>query len=232
MEQQVINSIVSDCISERKNIVREPLDFPTLLLCSNPFRFSGDMTVEQIVDLILERHKEKSEHTILGDLLERIAICMNHIVDGGIKSKEVDVDLEISEKNTFYGIKNSPKWGNANQLRAVFQTFVKMKMLGKKFSVLCLYGRSKKRRKETFPQFGGQESWYHISGDDEAYQKVWVALDHNKDKYRQFIRDIYFCDRSKAVEWFNQNFYTDNKLNFHKLNEYISSKNKVKVTKW
>lgn len=232
MNQEVIDCIVSETISEKRNIKRVPLDFPSLLLVSNPFRFRKDMNFEELVELVLERHKEKSEHTILGDLLESVAIKMNYLIYGGIKSKEVDVDLEITQKEEYYGIKNSPYWGNANQLRAVSQTFTKMKMLGKKFAILCLYGRSKKRRKETFPQFGGQESWYQITGDNEAYQKVWMAFDNNKEQYRQFVHDIYLCDKNRAVEWIKENFQTGNQINFYKINEYISSKNKIKVTKW
>ena len=211
MIQTTYDCIVRECISEMQNIKRFPLDFPSLLSASNPFRFFSNMTMTQIVDSILERHKEKSEHTILGDLLERIAIKINFLVDGGRKSKEVDVDLEISEKNTFYGIKNSPKWGNANQRRAVSQTYEMMRENRKNFAVLCLYGHSLVRRKDSFPQFGGQESWYQITRDEESYQKVWLGINNNENEYRQFIESIYIFDRNRSVEWMIENFSKENK---------------------
>lgn len=232
MEQKVIDSIVLDCIVDTQNIKRGDLDFPKLLSATNPSILFDDMTHEDVVDKILYKHKEKSEETIRGTLLECVAIKINNKIQGGFKSKEVDVDLEVPP-NSYYGLKNSPQWGNANQQKAVSQTNQKMKDLGKNFAILCLYGKSIKRRVEKYKQYGGQESWSIISnGDELMYQKVLQAINNNKVDYRQFIENIYICDRQRSIDWMMRNFQLDNKLDLKKINEYISGRDKIEVTEW
>ena len=233
MEQIEIDKIVLSCIINTQNIKRDTLDFPKLLSATNPFTLFDDMTNEDLVDKILRKHKEKSEETIRGTLIECIAIEINKKVQGGFKSKEIDVDLEVPSVNSYYGLKNSPNWGNANQQRAVSQTNQKMKDSGKIFAVLCLYGRSIKRQVEKYKQYGGQESWSIISnGDEEMYKKVHNSINNNKVAYRQFIENIYICDRQRAIDWVAENFQLNNKLNLIKINEYISGRSKIKITKW
>jgi hypothetical protein len=233
MEQIEIDNIVLDCIVNTQNIERDALDFPKLLSATNPFTLFDDMTCKDVVDKILSKHKDKSEETIRGTLLECIAIKINNKIQGGFKSKEVDVDLEVPITNSYYGLKNSPNWGNANQQKAVSQTNQKMKDLDKIFAVLCLYGRSIKRQVEKYKQYGGQESWSIISnGDEEMYKKVHVSINNNKVAYRQFIENIYICDRQRAIDWMLKNFQLSNKLDLTKINDYISKRNKINVTKW
>lgn len=234
MEQELVDKIFSECISETKNIKRDSLDFPKLLSATNPFTLHDDMSVNDMVEKIINKHTEKSEETIRGYLLEAVAIKINNGIQGGIKSKVEDVDLEIPSLNSFYGLKNSPNWGNANQQKAVGQTNDKMKKENKIFAVLCLYGRSVKRRVEKFKQYGGQDSWFIISGETDfgMYKKVLLAMNNNKGAYRQFIKDTYSCDRESAISWMNENFVSDNKINLDKIYEYISGSNKVTVTKW
>jgi hypothetical protein len=108
-----------------------------------------------------------------------------------------------------------------------------MKDLGKNFAVLCLYGKSIKRRVEKYKQYGGQESWSIISnGDEQMYKKVHVGINNNKVAYRQFIENIYICDRQRAIDWMAINFQLNNKLDLIKINEYISGRNKINITKW
>lgn len=233
IEQKEIDGIVLNCILNSQNIKRNKLEFPKLLSATNPYTLFDDMTCENVVDKILSKHKETSEETIRGNLLECISIEINSKIQGGFKSKEVDVDLEVSLTNSYYGLKNSPNWGNANQQKAVGQTNEMMKGLGKVFAVLCLYGRSIKRKVEKFKQYGGQESWSIISnGDEEMYQKVHIGINNNKLVYRQFLDDIYTCDKQRAINWMFINFKLNDKLNLRKINEYISGRDKIKITKW
>lgn len=234
MEQSIIDRIFLECISDTKKIERSSLDFPKLLLATNPFTIYDDMEPSEIVNKILDKHIEKSEETIAGILLECVAIKINNQIQGGIKSIEEDVDLEVKVTNSYYGLKNSPKWGNANQQKAVSQTNEKMKKLGKNFAILTLYGRTVKRTVEKFEQYGGQDSWYIISGetDKNMYKKVALAKNNNKDAYRQFIENCYNCDRERAVSWITNNFCNNNKINLDKIYEFISGRNKIEVTKW
>jgi hypothetical protein len=233
IEQKEIDDIVFKCILNSKNIKREKLDFPKLLKAANPFTLFDDMSFEDVYDMITIKHKETSEETIRGNFLECVAININNKTQGGFKSKEVDVDLEVPLTNSYYGLKNSPKWGNADQQKAVGQTNETMKGLGKVFAVLCLYGHSIKRKVEKFKQYGGQESWLIISnGDEEMYQKVHIGMNNNKLPYRQFLDDIYTCDKQRSIDWMKENFQLNNKLDLKKINEYISGRDKVKIKKW
>lgn len=233
MEQLELNKIFSDCIKSFENVDRDNLDFSKLLKSANPFTIFDDMTPYNVVDMVLSKHKETSEETIRGNLFESFAIEINKRIQGGIKSKVVDVDLEIPSENVLYGIKNSPNWGNANQQTKVGETYQKLLSEGKKFAVLTLYGKTPRRRSEKFPQYGGQIAWYIIgNGDSELFLKVHHAFNENKDAYRQFIQNIYIMDREKAISWFIKNFVQNNKINLEKINQYISGKDKINVTKW
>ena len=233
MGQIEIDNIFLDCIINTQNIERGELDFPKLLSATNPFTLFGYMRHGDVVDKILSKHKEKSEETIRGTLLECVAIKINNKIQGGFKSKEVDIDLEVPVTNSYYGLKNSPNWGNANQQKAVSQTAQKMKDSGKTFAILCLYGHSIKRRVEKYKQYGGQESWSIISnGDEEMYKKVHTAINNNEVAYGHFIENIYTCDRQRAIDWMVENFQLNNKLDLTKINEYISGRNKIEITKW
>lgn len=233
MQQVELNKIFSDCIKSFENVERDDLDFSKLLKSANPFTIFDDMTPDDVVDMVLSKHKETSEETIRGYLLECFAIEINNRAQGGIKSKVVDVDLEIPSENVLYGIKNSPNWGNANQQTKVGETYQKLLSEGKKFAVLTLYGKTPNRRSEKFPQYGGQKAWDIIGNDDsELYLKAHRAFNENKDTYRQFIQNIYIMDRQKAISWFIENFVQDNKINLEKINKYISGKDRIKVTKW
>lgn len=225
MEQKEVDEIVSSCILKTQDIQRKELDIKKLVLATSPFSFFENFTVDVFLEQILKKHREKSEETIRGNLLECVAIEINNRIQGGFKSKIKDVDLEVPSTNSFYGIKNSPDWGNSNQRTAVGLTYKKMKEEGKNFAVLCLYGKTVKKRKsvDKFPQFAGQDSWSIISdGDKQMFIKAQNALNNNRVDYRQFITNIYNCNIEKAKLWIEENFSTNNKLNINKLNEYIS----------
>ena len=233
IEKKEINSIVLNCIQNTQNIKRNKLDFPKLLKKANPYTLFDDMSFEDVYDMISRKHKETSEETIRGNLLECVAIDINNKIQGGFKSKEVDVDLEVPLTNSYYGLKNSPDWGNADQQKAVGQTNEMMKEKGKVFAVLCLYGLSIERRGDKFKQYGGQESWSIISGgDEEMYIKVHNGINNHQVAYRQFIEDIYTCDKQRAIEWMKENFQLNNKLDLKKINEYISGRDNIKIKKW
>ena len=44
--------------------------------------------------------------------------------------------------------------------------------------------------------------------------------------------NIYICDRQRAIDWMGINFQSNNRLDLTKINEYISSRNKIDITKW
>jgi len=102
------------------------------------------------------------------------------------------------------------------------------------FKVLTSYGKTAKRRKnEGFIQLSGQDAWEEISGDKELYDKVMIGVQLNNKIIRQFLENIYISDMDKSIKWFIQNFTKEDKtINFIKVNNYVSSRNNITVTKW
>jgi hypothetical protein len=239
MEQQVINKIVVDSLENLKLVNRKEISFPKLLSKCNPYELAVNCkTVEGLIDFIMCSHKQTSSQTIWGNYLESIAlkVCEKNL--RGFKSKEECTDFEwnLDEKKHYRGWKSSPNWCNADQKRAVNTKKNNMIMnedFGS-FKVLTSYGKTAKRRKnEGFIQLSGQDAWEEISGDKELYDKVMIGVQLNNKIIRQFLENIYISDMDKSIKWFIQNFTNEDKtINFIKVNNYVSSRNKITITKW
>jgi hypothetical protein len=239
MEQQVINKIVVDSLENLRLVSRKEISFPKLLSKCNPYELSVNCkTVENVVDFIMGSHKQTSSQTIWGNYLESIAvkICEKNL--NGFKSKEECTDLEwnVDEKKHYRGWKSSPKWCNADQKRAVNtkENSLSMNKDFGSFKVLTSYGKTANRRKNNgFVQLSGQDAWQEISGDKELYNKVMIGVQLNDKIIRQFLENIYISDMDKSIKWFIQNFTNKDKtINFIKVNNYVSSRNKITITKW
>ena len=101
MEQIEIDNIVLRCIINAQNIERNPLDFPKLLSATNPFTLFDDMTHEDVVDKILFKHKEKSEETIRGNLIECIAIEINNKIQAILRGRSIESTLRYVDYYQF-----------------------------------------------------------------------------------------------------------------------------------
>jgi hypothetical protein len=239
MEQQVINKIVVDSLENLRLVSRKEISFPKLLSKCNPYELAVNcQTVESLVEFIMSSHKQTSSQTIWGNYLESIAVKVCEKNLGGFKSKEECTDLEWNDngKKHYRGWKSSPNWCNADQKRAVNTKENSMTMnedFGS-FKVLTSYGKTSKRRKnEGFVQLSGQDAWQEISGDEELHNKVMVGVRLNSKIIRQFLENIYISDRDKSVRWVTNNFTNeDNTINFIKINNYVSSRNNITITKW
>lgn len=239
MEQEIVNKIIIDSLAELKLVERKEISFPILLSKCNPYELCvNSRTVENVVDFIMQTHKQTSSKTIWGNYLESIAVKVcNHILNG-FKSSEECTDLEwvIEGKNHYRGWKSSPNWCNADQKRAVNLKEKNMMITENfgSFKVLTSYGKTtKKRVKKGFIQLSGQDAWEEISGDGELYNKIMIGIQLNCDIIGQFLENIYISDRDKSITWFTENFTNKDKtINFVNINKYVSSRDNIKITEW
>lgn len=239
MEQNIINNIVEDCLYDLKMVKRKSINLPDLLSKCNPYSLAVNCkTPEDIVDFILQKHQQTSSETIWGYYLETIAVKISEIRLNGFKSKEVCTDIEwiTDGKKHFRGWKSSPNWSNADQKRTLNITESQMKNSEDfgSFKVLTSYGKTIKRNKDynKFTQLSGQDAWDEISNDMEMYNKVMIGIENNSINIGLFIDSIYISDKNKAIEWVRENFTNGDKLNFIKINKYVSGRDKIEVTKW
>lgn len=237
MEQKVINEFVMDSIDELKSVDRKYKKFSELMSKHNPYELSVFCnTPKKIVDFVMISHKQTSRQTIMGNLLESIAIKISSVILGGYKSKEECTDLEWVNDDLFHyrGWKSSPKWCNADQKKRVNIKVGELKENNDfgSFKVLTSYGKiTKKNTEKNFTQLSGQDSWYEISNDPEMYNKVMIAIVKHSKYLNQVIEDIYSSNVKESVEWVDRNFTNKDKtINFIKINEYVSGRNKVTVS--
>jgi hypothetical protein len=239
MEQDVVNKIILNSLGDLKLVQRKKISFPNLLSKCNPYEMVVNCnTVEVLVDIIMQSHKQISSKTIWGNYLELIAlkVCNNKL--NGFKSKEECTDLEWKEegKNHYRGWKSSPNWCNSDQKKAVNikESEIMVNEDFGSFKVLTSYGKTtKKKTTKGFTQLSGQDAWEEISGDSNLYNKVMIGIRINHKTIGQFLENIYISDRNKSIEWVSNNFTNeDNTINFIKINEYVSSRNKITITKW
>lgn len=234
MEQEVINQFVFLSINELKSVNRKNKDFSKLLSKQNPYEISVFCdTPEKVVDFVMSNHKQTSRQTIMGYLLESIAVKLTSYVFNGYKSKEECTDLEWVKDGlvNYRGWKSSFNWGNADQKNRVIH---KLNELSKNnnfgsFKVLTSYGKTaKKSNKNSFSQLSGQDSWYEISNDFDMYNKVMLGILTHSKTLNSVIESLYISDINKSIQWVINNFTNEDKtLNFIKINEYVSRSNKI-----
>jgi hypothetical protein len=238
MEQEQINQIILDSLKELQNVNRTTIDFTKLLQKCNPFELVVQCrTTNEVVDFIMGNHIKTSSATIWGLFLELIAVKICNSVLNGYKSNQTCTDLEWVDqgKKHYRGFKSSPKWANADQKKTANN---KDKELREQvdfgsYKVLTSYGKTAKRTNENnFIQLSGQDAWEEISNDQDMYKKVMVGINNNSQIIGQFLNNIYTSDVDRSAKWFSDNFTTDNQINSIKIVEYVSSRDKINVTKW
>lgn len=242
MDQSVVNSIVVEALQKIEGVKRQKFSFTKVFAKSDPFELGLKCSTSlEIVNFVNDNHKKTSTKTILGSLYEYIALKIVEVVFHAYKSGEVCTDLEwVDEfqKKHYRGWKSSPFWGNSDQTKACskkMEELIKNSDFGS-FLICTSYGKTsvkRKKGKKLYNQISGQDAWESISKDKEMYNKVMVALLLHKNSIEQIINDIYISEDVRSVKWIENNFKNeDGTINFKKINEYISGKNKITVTKW
>src|SRR5579864_7416056 len=112
---------------ERKIWSLNKLKIRALLKRKNPYLLGmkNISTVENFVTELLLAHLSSQEETLLGGLLEQLAIFICEKTYGGKKSGITGIDLEFERDSVQYyvTIKSGPSWGNSDQIRKMRDTF-------------------------------------------------------------------------------------------------------------
>ncbi|MBD2384662.1 PmeII family type II restriction endonuclease [Cylindrospermum sp. FACHB-282] len=210
----------------------------------NPYLFkaknielAGDL-VRSIIDAFLSSQEE----TIFGNLLEGFAIYVSQSLDNGFKSKFKSVDLEFERDSVYYivGIKSGTNWGNSDQIAAMRNNFKIAKQslrqegfTGEVIAVNgCMYGRETTYLKnhtdsdKIYYKYAGQAFWNFISNDDNLYQEIIVPIDKKAKERDEIFKSAYAAKVNKMTQCFMLNFMKNNLIDWVKLIDYVSKREK------
>jgi len=216
VSKKVLDVLSNQLVIKEKNSINR---IKSLILRSNPYmlvEFDNDI---DFLSKVIETYLSKSWSTYHGNLLELIQISLS----GGQKSNEIGIDIDLPE-NTFVGSKSSPNWGNADQRKSISRnakTLVENKNAN--VFVVCAYGKGKKVY-DSYTQLEGKEGWEFLTKDGEMYNKVLVALKEHKSEVIKLKNIVYGDLTEKAIKFWKNNFYTNNKFDDKKYLDYVSKK--------
>lgn len=206
----------------------EKLSLSSILKKKNPYLFmvKNYENASDIVRSFLEAFISSSEEAMFGDWLEGLAIFINNMVYGGVKSATAGIDLEFLHEGTRYlvSIKSGPNWGNSDQVKKMIQNFVSAKKIlqtsnakvNVEFVNGCCYGTSSMAMKDgIYYKYCGQRFWEFISGDKNLYLDIIEPLGRKsklrneefQGKYNNILNVftrtfIYqYCDDSGKINW-------------------------------
>jgi len=216
----------------------ENLKLSKILKRKNPYLFKAKniLTAHDLVKTLLDAHLSSQEETIFGDFLEGLAIFINSKVYGGRKSSTEGIDLEYDKDGIRYivSIKSGPNWGNSSQVKKMRDNFKKAKRVlrtsNSKLQIIavngCCYGKDHKPDKGDYFKYCGQQFWELISGNENLYINIIEPLGHKaKQKTEEFV-EYYSQIINKFTQEFSENFCDDGIINWEKLVEFNSSKQK------
>ena len=210
----------------------------------NPYLFKAKniQTAGDLVKDILDAFLSSQEETIFGDLLENLAINVNHSIFKGTKAEEgkfrsLDLIFRRDKKLYIVGIKSGINWGNADQVSTMRKNFKEAKRIlrseGETADIVavngCIYGKdnvvSKKHKTDSelnYEKLCGQKFWELISGDNELYKKLIQPLDKEVKKRDDIFKEIYINKVNEMTKDLIELFYTKNQLDWEKIVEHIS----------
>jgi site-specific DNA-methyltransferase (cytosine-N4-specific) len=182
------------------------------------------------------------EETIFGDLLENLAININHSVFKGKKAEEnkfksVDLIFERDKKIYIVGIKSGPNWGNADQVSTMRKNLKEAKRIlreeGNTLEMIgvngCVYGKDnvplKKHKIDSeldYIKLCGQNFWELVSGDKDLYKNLIKPLDLEVKKRDDLFKETYVKKINEMTKDLIDLFYTKNQLDWDKIVDYVS----------
>lgn len=224
-----LKSMNLDAVLKRKN--------PYLFKAKN-IELAGDLA-KSIVDAFLSSQKE----TVFGNLLEGFALYVAHSLHRGFKSTRKSLDLEFERDGIYYivGIKSGTNWGNSDQINTMKSNFKKAREdlradgVTKEIVAIngCIYGKDARPLKadadpdKIYYKYAGQEFWKFISGDDGLYQQIIVPIDKEARIKDEAFRAAYNAKIHELTLDFSLNFLTDGQINWLKLVDYVSGREKM-----
>lgn len=225
----------------------QSLKLHDVLKRKNPYLFKAK-NIELASDLakgIVDAFLSSQEETLFGNLLEGFAVHVAHSLYGGFKSKRKSLDLEFERDDTYYivGIKSGVNWGNADQINTMKANFKRareeLRLAGMTQEIIavngCIYGKDfSPLKRENDPdkvyyKYAGQEFWKFISGDDDLYRQIIAPLDAEAKRKDEAFRAAYVAKVHELTLEFSLNFLKDGQIDWLKLVEYVSGREKVSL---
>lgn len=213
-----------------------------VLAKKNPYLFKAKniLSAQDLIEVVMHAHLSSQEETIFGTFLEKLAIFVSAKVFNGKKSSAEGIDLEFEKENITYlvNIKSGTNWGNSGQINKLKEDFRKAKRIlgtnrsNKKIICVngCCYGRVKSIDKGEYLKIAGQEFWEFISGNAELYTEIIEPLGHTaKIRNEEFIASYYQVLNQFTLQ-FAHEFCIAGVINWKKLVQYNSGKEKIKVS--
>ena len=201
----------------------------------NPYllRVKNLVCAKDLVRELFDVRLSRSEQTIFGDSLEKIAICVRNEIYAAVKSGVVGMDMEFIRDNDRYivSIKSGPNWGNSSATQKQKELFTKTeKTIRQKNpdlkvrSILgCCYGKRKSVVRDGYDHYCGQKFWSLLSGSDNLYIDIMEALDDQSRNYDQEFKEEYDKCLDSMIEEFIKNYcYKDRSINWEALIKFNS----------
>lgn len=217
------------------------LKLSEIILKKNPylFRAKNILTSERFVKNLVNAYISSQEETMFGDFLEKLAIFVCEKVYGGKKSSAEGLDLEFVKDGVIYivTVKSGTNWGNSSQIAKMKENFRKAKQRlrtnAKKMPVEaingCCYGRVAKTDKGEYHKIAGQKFWELISNNSELYTEIIEPLAY-KAKERSAEYELQYAKQINIFsQHFSNEFCTDGVINWKKIVQFNSGKEKIKV---
>ena len=217
------------------------LKLSNIILKKNPYLFKAKniLTAEKFVRSLVDAFLSSQEETMFGGFLERLAIFVCNKVYGGKKSSAEGLDLEFEKQNVLYvvTVKSGTNWGNASQIAKMKENFRKAKQRlrtnAKKLPVEaingCCYGRVTKTDKGEYHKIAGQNFWEFISDNSDLYTEIIEPLAHKAKERNQKYELEYAKQINIFTQQFAKEFCIDGNINWNKIVQYNSGKEKFKV---
>lgn len=203
----------------------EGINVSAIIKRKNPylFRAKNFVTSGDIVKALLDAHISSNEETVFGDWLEGLAIYINGIQFGGVKSGIKGIDLEFSRDGIRYlvSIKSGPNWGNSRQIEKMksdFDSATKtLKTSNSQIHVNCVngccYGKDNKpAKKGNYFKYCGQRFWEFISGDSELYINLIEPLGHKAKTRNERFQEAYVACINRMTKEFSDDFCSNEGL--------------------
>lgn len=219
----------------------QKLKLSKILLKKNPYLFKAKniLLAQDLVKGIVDAHISSQEETIFGSFLEGLAIFVCNKVYNGKKSAAEGIDLEFEREKIIYivTIKSGPNWANGSQIGKMKTDFSKAKrILGtntskKKIIAVngCCYGRVVQTNQDEYLKIAGQEFWKFISDNEELYSEIIEPLGFKAKEKNEEFNKTYSRLLNQFTMQFANEFCIDGLINWTKLIQYNSGKEKLKV---
>ena len=144
-------------------------------------------TPEEVVRSVMDAFISSSEETTFGNFLEKLAIYVSSIMEGGRKSSTKGIDLEFTRNGIRYlvDIKSGPNWGNSNQVIKMEENFKKAHKtlqtsgadITAQFINGCCYGVDDNPQKGGYLKLCGQRFWqFQFNGRRQCAKPIVPTL--------------------------------------------------------